>query len=75
VKYSNDIHNFYQLSSLIIENDVSRNFPSRNAFVCTSPGVRKFGVLLKFAFVLPVMHRAGLSTPISLSCIENIYQR
>jgi len=41
VKYSNDIHNFYQLSSLINE-DVSRNFSSRNAFVCTSPDVRKF---------------------------------
>jgi len=35
----------------------------------------KIRILLKFAFVLPVMHRAGLSTAVSLSCIENIYQR
>lgn len=43
--------------------------------VCASPGVQKLVFLSEFTFVLPAMHRPGLSIVIGLSCIENIYSR
>lgn len=43
--------------------------------VCASPGAQKLVFLSEFTFVLPAMHRPGLSIVIGLSCIENIYSR